>query len=178
LTIAAMAWIAWLSTGQAHQRRCFIRLKFLLIASFFLAFVTGVKSDRAFAQTVAPWEEKILMDHCRDGKQLVALEHEADTHIGKDDPMDTYSAPLKAAAKLAYGCARTTKNEYAKDWYSFSFANDAFRGVTSADEAERVWPPMINILIVLTHSPHPDVRKAAQETLSLAKAAENKAGIH
>jgi hypothetical protein len=148
------------------------------ILAYLAATSIVVVPELAFAQSVAPWEEKILADHCSAGKRIVSLEHEADMRIAKHDSMDTYSVPLNSAAKLALKCARTTQSEYAKDWYAFSFANDAFRGVTSADEAEHVWPPMVNLLKVLTHSKHPDVRKAAEETLKLAKTAEDNAGIH
>jgi len=138
----------------------------------------GVRPAVAPAQSVPPWENKILADNCAEGKQLVRLELQADQLIARNDPLDGYSVPLKAAAKVAYNCAEATNNAYAKDWYVFSFANDSFRGVSSEAEAERVWPPMVHIFSVLTRSPHNDVRQAAANALSLAQAAENRAGIH
>jgi len=164
-------------TGVEKGANC-VRNAFHAAVFFFLAVGFGLIPTAANAQMVAPWENKILVEHCSQGKTLVDLETKADELIAKNDPTDGYSVPLKAAAKVAYRCSQTTNDSYARDWYAFSFANDAFRAVSSAEEAARVWPAMVNIFTVLTRSPHADVRQAAKNALSLAKSAEDRAGIH
>lgn len=130
------------------------------------------------AQQVPPWEEKVLIDNCADGQNIVDAEHVADKHIAAHDPMDSFNPSIRKAATLSKKCANSTKSLYAKDWYLFSFANDSFRSVTSSSEADTLWPPAIKILKDLSeHSKWKDVRKAASESLQLARQAEQQNGI-
>src|ERR1022692_1972541 len=80
-----------------------------------------ISATRCLAQQVPPWEEKVLIDNCSDGQQLVDAEHVADKHIAAHDPMDSFNPSIKKAATLSKKCANSTKSLYAKDWYLFSF---------------------------------------------------------
>jgi len=154
-------------------------MRIFFLSAFTISIILSCGATRVSAQTVAPWQEKILIDNCSQGRQIVSLEHTANSHIAKQDPLDTVSPFLAKAAALSQACAASTPSPYARDWYQFSWANDIFRSATSASDAQAKWPPAIKRLHTLAiSSKYQDVKSAAQQSYDLARAAVEQSGVH
>lgn len=88
----------------------------VLLIVFSLVFISAAQAENY---------DTLLMRNCANGARAVSVERRANALLSRTNSSQSDSL-FKEAARLFLGCARSTRNPYARDWYMASYIEDLF----------------------------------------------------